>query len=323
MIQIFLIGIAAGAATALLALAGVTGPSVAVILFVFAGLPILIASIGWSHWAGMIAVVAATLGLAAIIGWNIALPFAATIGLPAWWLGYLTLLARPSPPNQELEWYPVGGLVVWAALLAGAVVVFAIPFYGWDQESLHAALRGGMERTIRARTGTPADSPLVLPGVSDPQRMIDLLATLAPFISAAFGTVINLINLWLAAAIVRISARLRRPWPDLPAMRFHPYAFVFAAATFAGAFAPGIFGTIAGTFATTMIIACAVLGLAVVHTTSRGITGRGIILGAIYAALLVFGWTILLAAIIGLADGIFDLRGRVATRRGTPPVRRQ
>src|ERR1035438_5291786 len=41
------------------------------------------------------------------------------VGLPAWWLGYLALLARPaSAIDPKLEWYPVGKLVLWAALLS-------------------------------------------------------------------------------------------------------------------------------------------------------------------------------------------------------------
>ena len=36
--------------------------------------------------------------------------------LPAWWLGYLALLARPAPAGASVEWYPVGRLVLWAAL---------------------------------------------------------------------------------------------------------------------------------------------------------------------------------------------------------------
>jgi hypothetical protein len=327
MTQLVLIGVAAGAASALLALAGIAGPSAALLLFVFAGLPILIASIGWSPLSGLVAVLTATIGLVSVIGWKIALPFAATLGLPAWWLGYLVLLARPVGPQQELEWYPTGGLVVWSAVLGAGAVVFAIPFYGMDPESLQSAMRAGMERAIRARAGIPADSPLVIPGVPDAERLIDVLAALAPYISAAFGTVVNLLNLWLAGTIVRISVRLRRPWPDLMAMRLHPYALILTGATFAASFLPGILGTVSGVFATAMLIACAVLGLAVVHATTQGLSGRGFILGAVYAALVLFGpafgWGVLLLALIGIVDGIFDIRGRFGGRRFPPAGSRQ
>jgi hypothetical protein len=327
MVQFVLIGIAAGAASALLALSGIVGPSASVLLFIFAGLPIMIVAIGWSHWSALIAIATATFGLTAVVSWKIALPFAVTLGLPAWWLGYLTLLARSVGPNQELEWYPVSGLVIWAALLASAAVVLAIPFYGWDQESLHTALRAGMERSIRMRSGLPQGAPLEIPGVSDPHRVIDVLAWLAPYLSAAVGTVINLANLWLAATIVRISSRLRRPWPDIPAMRLHPYAAAFALFAFAASFLPGIIGTVTGIFATGMTVACAAFGLALVHATTRGMNARGFILGAVYAALFLFGstfgWSILIAALVGIADAFFDFRNRLASRQKLPPVSRE
>ena len=53
---------------------------------------------------------------------------------------------------------------------------------------------------------------------------------------------------------------------------------------------------------------------------SRAMSGAGpILLGASYAAVVVFGWPVLLVAMLGLADTIFDFRGRVA---GTPPASR-
>ena len=52
MMQIVLIGIGAGAATALLFASVASGSLISVLLFYLAPLPILIAALGWSHWAG-------------------------------------------------------------------------------------------------------------------------------------------------------------------------------------------------------------------------------------------------------------------------------
>jgi hypothetical protein len=67
-------------------------------------------------------------------------------------------------------------------------------------------------------------------------------------------------------------------------------------------------------------MAYAVLGFAVVHAVTRGIAGRGFILGGSYAAIFVFGWPILLMALIGLADTAFDIRGRAANKSGPPAL---
>ena len=95
MVQIFLIGVGAGAAAALLFASVASGSPLAVVLFYLAPLPILIAALGWSHYAALVAALAAAASLAAVFNSTLFIAFLIGIGLPAWWLGYLALLARP------------------------------------------------------------------------------------------------------------------------------------------------------------------------------------------------------------------------------------
>ncbi len=62
MMQIVLVGLGAGAASALLFASVASGSPLSILLFYLAPLPILIAAIGWSHWAALIAALAAALG---------------------------------------------------------------------------------------------------------------------------------------------------------------------------------------------------------------------------------------------------------------------
>ena len=94
--QLYLIGVSAGAAAALLFASVASGSALSVLLFYLAPLPILIAALGWSHWAALIAAVVASASLAAIFGSYFFVGFLICVGLPAWWLGYLALLARPA-----------------------------------------------------------------------------------------------------------------------------------------------------------------------------------------------------------------------------------
>jgi hypothetical protein len=55
MMQVVLVGLGAGAAAALLLASVVSGSIAAIFLFYLAPLPILIAALGWSHIAGLIA----------------------------------------------------------------------------------------------------------------------------------------------------------------------------------------------------------------------------------------------------------------------------
>src|SRR5258707_8225376 len=121
-LQIGLIGLGAGAASALLFASVLSASILSVVLFYLAPLPILIGAIGWSHWAALAAALTAALGLTLAFGGFFFPAFLISFGLPAWWLGYLALLARPAASEGETEWYPPGRLVVWAASL-GALAV--------------------------------------------------------------------------------------------------------------------------------------------------------------------------------------------------------
>jgi hypothetical protein len=68
MIQIVIIGIGAGAAAALLFASVTSGSWLSIPLFYLAPLPIMIAGLGWSHWAAMTAALAGALGLGAVFG---------------------------------------------------------------------------------------------------------------------------------------------------------------------------------------------------------------------------------------------------------------
>ena len=303
MMQIILVGLGAGAAAALLFASVVSGSIAAIFLFYLAPLPILIAALGWSHVAGLIAAASATAVVVALSGvFFFAVP---VIAFGAWWLGYLALLARAATNGGggALEWYPTGRLVLWAAVIGTAIVAAAVPNFGTDQQSLQAALRKTYERILRD------------------QSLIDVLVVAVPPAAAVFSTITNVFNLWLAARVVKISGRLKRPWPDLAAWTLPTSTPVFLAAAIAGSFLPDLLGILAGAFAASLLMAFAMLGFAVLHAITRGMRTRALVLAAVYAAAAVLGWPVLAMSILGLAEAAFNIRGRVARRRGPPSLR--
>jgi Predicted membrane protein (DUF2232) len=324
MMQVFLIGIGAGAVAALMFAALASGSLLAVALFYLAPLPILIAALGWSHLAGLVAALTGSAGLFASFNAVFALVFLIGIGLPAWWLGYLCLLARPSPAgaSDQIEWYPVGRLAFWAALLGAVIVAAAIPQFGADAESVRAALKSGFERVFQTRSGAPADEPLKLPGGSDANLVFELFAVVIPPAAAALTTATLLFNMWLAGRVVRLSGRLRRPWPDLSTVALPAYAAAIFALAAAGSFLPSMIGIIAGLFAASLAIAYMAHGLAVLHALTAPLRSRAIVLTGVYAAILIFGWPLLAIALLGLADALLDFRGRRAARKSGPPPAR-
>jgi hypothetical protein len=324
MLQMGLIGVAAGAASALLFASVASGSLLSIPLFYLAPLPILIAAIGWSHLAGLIAAFVAAGSLAAALNGLFFLTFLIGIGLPAWWLGYLALLARPgAATNGEappLEWYPIGRIVLWAAVLGGLVVTIAMLNIASDADSLHAGLSKAFERLLRAQSGTPADAPLELRGISDPKTVIDFMILIVPPAAAVLTTTTNVISLWLAARIVRISGRLRRPWPDLSALTFPRTAGLALIVALVVSFLSGLPGVVGTIFTACLLMAYALLGLAVLHAVTQGRPTRGMVLGSSYALIIVFGWPILVMALVGIADALFDFRARKGPGRGPPSL---
>lgn len=315
--QIGLVGLGAGACSALLFASMLSKSVLAIGLFYLAPLPILIVALGWSHWAGLLAAVAAAVSLALAIDSFYFLAFLISIGLPAWWLGYLALLARPAGGDIDaIEWYPPGRLVVWTAALGALVILIGLSQIGTDEATIRDTLRRAIETMLRTQMRVPPDKALELPGIANPE----VLALVLPPAAAALTTMTELLNLWLAGRIVRISGRLRRPWPEFSTLRFPSATPIALAVTFGAAFLPGTVGLAAALPAASLLIAYAVLGFAVVHGITRHIPSRGVVLFGIYAAVAVFGWPVLLMTLLGLVDTALDLRGRVAATRGPPPI---
>jgi hypothetical protein len=135
------------------------------------------------------------------------------------------------------------------------------------------------------------------------------------------STVTNLVNLWLAARVVSISGRLTRPWPDLAALSLPVSTAGLLSAAIAGAFLPDLLGILSGAFAASLLMAFAIVGLAVLHTITRGMGSRGVVLAGVYATTLILTWPLLAISILGLAETLLNIRGRVARKRGPPTLR--
>jgi hypothetical protein len=303
MMQIVLIGLGAGAAATLLFASVVSGSLAAIFLFYLAPLPILLAALGWSHWAGLIAAASAAVTIGLLSGsFFISV---SVIAFGAWWLGYLSLLARPvgNGGGEAVEWYPVGRLVLWCAIIGTLIVVAAIPNFGTDAQSLQAGLRRVYERILKD------------------QAVVDMLVIAVPPAAAVFSTVTNVFNLWLAGRIVKLSGRLRRPWPDISAMALPTSSMVALAAGIAGSFLPDLVGILAGVLAASLLMAFAMLGFAVLHAITRGLGSRIVLLTGAYAAAIVFFWPVLAVAMLGLAENALNIRAHVLSKRGPPTLR--
>jgi hypothetical protein len=90
------------------------------------------------------------------------------------------------------------------------------------------------------------------------------------------------------------------------------------AAAAALSFVDSLVGIMAGVITASLTMAYGVLGFAVLHDVTRGIGSRPFLLGGAYAAVIMFGWPVLVLCLIGLIESAAGLRARLARRRGPP-----
>jgi hypothetical protein len=310
--QVLLIGLGAGIASALLFVSLASGSTLSIALFYLAPLPIMLAGIGWSHAAALIAMLTAAVGLGVGAGFWFLLAYLATVGIPAYILSYLAMLARTSADGGDLEWYPAGRIVLWAAVIATGTTALTIPAFGFDIETYRATLRQVFDHLLHLQLGIPAGQDLKLPNGSDAGKVLELLVLIVPPMAAALAMVTNLFNLWIAGRIARASGKLARPWPDLSAIGFPNTTPILLLGTIAlSYFLSSLVGAFAGVLAACLLMAYAILGLAVLHTLTRRLAARGLVLSVVWMMVLGLGWPLVVVALIGLAEGLLDLRGRM------------
>lgn len=317
-----LVSLIAGAASALMFASIVSGALISLVLFYLAPLPLMVAAIGWGPLYASLGGIAAAAGLGAIFGLPYCLAFAVTVALPAWWLGHLALLGRhvagttpveaiAEPAEPEIEWYPVGRILLWTAGFAMLTTIAALLTLGTDADTITGTLHRGLTRILRA-TDPQA------PGEAD--QFIDALVRIAPAAAAIVSMMTLTLNLWLSAKVTATSGRLRRPWPDLKTAALPPMTLAVLCIALALCFTGGLLAIAAQIATAALMMAYALTGFAVLHTLTLALKSRTFWLGSTYAVVVVFGWPVIAMVILGLADAVFGFRERFLRNRQPPPL---
>jgi hypothetical protein len=302
-----LIALGAGLISAVVFASATTGPLLMrMVLFLLTALPLFLAGLGLGPRAAAVAGFSGAL-LVLVAGSPLgALVFAASQAIPATILVYLVMLNRVADDGRT-EWYPVGRIVIAAALIAGSFATLTLFLLGGDIETLRSALRGMLQTFVDNELPKMPDAPTL--GPADIDEATGIALALLPAASAISTMGSLLFNLWLAGRITMASGRLQRPWPDLAAMVYPPTAPLMLAAATAAGFLAGLPGMIAAGFAGPLLFAYVLLGLAVVHYTTRGRSWRPFALWGLYASLFIMNTIASLAiALLGLAEAIWPMR---------------
>jgi Predicted membrane protein (DUF2232) len=315
MIALVLIGLAAGAASALMFTSMISGELISLVLIYLAPLPLMVAAIGWGPLCAAIGGMVAAAALGAIFGLPLCAAFAIGVALPGWWLGHLVLLGRPAvahstpdaaPDGHDLEWYPIGRLLLWIMAFATLATFALLLTRGGDAASIAESLKHDLEQLLAAFA------------VSADDQVVDALVAIIPICAVIGSFVILTLNLWLAAKIAATSGRMRRPWPDLRATALPPFTLAGLCVAIALCYTGGLTALLAKLVTSALMMAYAFTGFAVLHTLTMALKSRVFWLGSAYLIVVLFMWPVLAMVVLGLADAVFGFRARYLRSRPPP-----
>jgi len=311
-----LVGLIAGCASALMFVSIISHELVSLVLIILAPTPLMVAGLAWGPFCAAIGGLTAMIGLSAVFGLPISIGYGLAIVLPAWWLGHLVLLGRPRmsngvPTEPELEWYPIGRILLWIAGLVVLISMATLLTFGTDATTINEALRQRLAQLLQLMSGSVVSAND--PGVQS------LVGFMPAMIAMSSMTTLTL-NLWLAAKAVATSGRLRRPWPDLRTTALPPMTLVALCVALAFCFSDEMVGMIAKVVSGALLTAYMLTGFAVLHILTRGSKSRAFWLGTAYAMVVILGvWPVIAMMMLGLADAVFGFRERFL-RNQPPPL---
>jgi len=317
MINWIVIAIVAGLASAVLH-ASVLVPSViSIVLFYLAPLPLFIAGLGWGP---VVAAFGGLIGAAAMsvpAGLKGGVFFALSAGAAPFILSRLALINRPAQQALSVEtegeiadhgvqWYPEGRLVLWSAVMAAVLMSATIFLTGPDAASFQTLVRQSVVRVFDVVFENQPGVPR-----ADLDKLIEFFVFALPMIAASIWLIATLANLWLAARILRKAGKSLRPWARFSNLAFPRRAGLALCVACLATLLPGTAGLIGWVFASAMMTAFVLLGLAVLHWLSDASPMRVLLLGALYLTLIVLNWLVYVPLVaIALADMMFGIRRR-------------
>jgi hypothetical protein len=296
-------GAVLGGVAAALYLVVLTGSPGALLLVYLSQLPLFAAGL----WLGIGAVLAAGIsGSTAVLlagGWSAAALFVMLNAAPAVLLVRQALLARTGPAGA-FEWYPPGPLTAWLTGFGVAALGAAI-FYLGGPSGIETSLSTMLAPALDQFAGT---------GDANREELMKMLALVTPGALATSWMVMTASNAILAQGVLTRIGKAWRPSPDLAALTLPPWLFGFLVAGVALL----LLGGSGRFFGVNLLIALSVpfslSGLAVLHTAARRLQRPQIPLTVFYVVATLFGWPLLLVAILGVLEMPLGLR-----RRLTPP----
>jgi Predicted membrane protein (DUF2232) len=291
-----------GAGGAALYLSVLTGSLGAAILVSLAQLPLFVAGLWLGTGAAAVAgLTAAGIVLTAARDLMGATLFAGLYAMPVVVLVRQALLARTGI-GGAFEWYPPGQLMAWLTGLALGAIGIALWWIGGPC-ALQSALRQDLAPALAQLIDTNADRR---------EMLTDTLATIVPGILAASWMILVISNGVLAQGVLARFGANWRPSPQLATLSLP----IWITALLVAAILATMFGGSPRFLGINAMIVLSIpyglAGLAVVHAVASRLARPAVPLVAFYVLAGLFGWPLVLVALLGLLDVPLGLRRRFA-----------
>jgi hypothetical protein len=270
------------------------------LLVYFAQLPVLFAGLTLGLTGSGIAAIGAIVVIGLMVSMAAALGYALLHALPALFTVRQALLHRTD--QGRTEWFPVGILLTQLTLLAGAGVVLAFLLLGSEP--------GGLPGFIEAHLREGLTELGVLEEGSAPSPDLARLAAVIPGFTASSSLLMVVINFMLAQLLAVRAGWARRPTPDFDRLELPGWLWPGIAVAALLVLAGGIIGDLGWSLLIVLVVPYLFLGLALVHVVVRQWSRPGLALGAIYGAMILLGWPILLVLLLGFVEDWAHLRRR-------------
>lgn len=310
------LGSLAGLASAVLVLTAASGP-LGIMLGYLAPLPLFFAGLTYGVPAVVIAGAVGSL-VNAVNGMLAGGVYLVTFAVPVVLVVRQALLARPAaeagPAPQfgaevsgDLEWYPVGRLVVLLTGWSLGLFALALLLTADREGGLAGLLQPLIQQFLTAMPQAAAQG-------GDPAAVAAQLAKIMPAVFCVSWLVMMTINGTLAQGLATLLKQNRRPAPQYRALTLPRFlAISLAGAAAAALLLPGDMAYYGATVAAVVAFPYFLQGLAVVHGMAARASIPGVILAAFYAALVVAGALVgVLVVILGFIEEWAGFRRRLA-----------
>lgn len=313
--QSILLSLAAGFISAIVFASATAGPVPSrMLMFVLTPFTLYLAGLGLGFGPVLIAAATATFIVFSLSAPMTALVYGISEAVPAILLTRLALMAHGD--GEDRQWYPIGRVVVVAAVWSGLLAFVYLAGLGADVQALTKSIRPAVEEFVKTQMPTlPGGKTLSEAEIGE---MTSIIVASLPGAIALSVMITALANLWLAGRVTLASGRLVRPWPDFSRLELPLGSAILLLAATLISFTSDKAWLLTDGLASALRLAFALLGLAVLHHVLRASPWRGFTLTAVYVALFVVSkHALLILALIGLAETIFHYR--YAAQRQPPP----